>query len=58
MSLPNKALCDVTHLGICPAINSLVTLEAILNPTSDVQPFIDQLCVSERLLVGCIEISL
>ncbi|XP_048736976.1 mediator of RNA polymerase II transcription subunit 24-like isoform X2 [Ostrea edulis] len=50
MSLPNKALCDVTHLGICPAINSLVTLEAILNPTSDVQPFIDQLCVSERLL--------
>ncbi|XP_061198259.1 mediator of RNA polymerase II transcription subunit 24-like isoform X2 [Saccostrea echinata] len=50
MTLPSQALCEVSHLGICPTINTLVTLEAILNPTSDVQPFIDQLCVSERVL--------
>ncbi|XP_022343431.2 mediator of RNA polymerase II transcription subunit 24-like isoform X1 [Crassostrea virginica] len=50
MALPSQALCEVSNLGICPTINTLVTLEALLNPSSDVQPFTDQLCVSERLL--------
>lgn len=50
MALPSQPLCEVSHLGIYPTINTLVTLEAVLNPSSDVQPFIDQLCVSERLL--------
>lgn len=52
MALPSQPLCEVSHVGIYPTINTLVTLEAVLNPSSDVQPFIDQLCVSERLLVG------
>ena len=58
MALPSQALCEVSNLGICPTINTLVTLEALLNPSSDVQPFTDQLCVSERLLVSRLSVCL
>ncbi|XP_021357333.1 mediator of RNA polymerase II transcription subunit 24-like isoform X3 [Mizuhopecten yessoensis] len=50
LALPTQSVLEVSHLAICPTINGLVSLEAILNPTSDVQPFVEQLCVTEKLL--------
>ena len=46
------AVLEVTHLPICPTLVAIVTLEAVLNPTNDIQPFVDQLLVTEKLLVN------
>ena len=49
--MPPDTLLDVGHLPICPTIVTMVALEAVLNPTSDMQPFVDQLFVLEKLMV-------
>lgn len=54
MVVPPEALLDVSHLPICPTIATMVALEAVLNPTSDMQPFVDQLFVLEKLLVSLV----
>lgn len=51
MVMPPDILLDILHLPICPTIVTMVSLEAIMNPTSDMQPFVDQLFVLERLMV-------
>lgn len=48
--MPPGALLDVGHLPICPTVITMVALEAVLNPTSDMQPFVDQLFVLEKLM--------
>ncbi|CAI9716342.1 Hypothetical predicted protein [Octopus vulgaris] len=45
----DKAVLEVSHLTVCPTVNALVALEAVLNPTNDVQPFLEQLLVIEKL---------
>ncbi|GAB1599287.1 mediator of RNA polymerase II transcription subunit 24-like isoform X5 [Argonauta hians] len=45
----DKAVLEVSHLSVCPTVNALVALEAVLNPTNDVQPFLEQLFVIEKL---------
>lgn len=50
MVTPADALLDVSHLPISPTIATMVALEAVLNPTSDMQPFVDQLFVLEKLM--------
>lgn len=48
----DKAVLEVSHLTVCPTVNALVALEAVLNPTNDVQPFLEQLLVIEKLAVN------
>ncbi|XP_076472709.1 mediator of RNA polymerase II transcription subunit 24-like [Babylonia areolata] len=53
--LPDVQVCgepvlDTPHLPVCPTINALVALEAVLNPNSDVQPFVDQVLMLARLM--------
>lgn len=50
----DKPVLEVSHLTVCPTVNALVALEAVLNPTNDVQPFLEQLLVIEKLAVSCI----
>lgn len=45
----DKPVLEVSHLTVCPTVNALVALEAVLNPTNDVQPFLEQLLVIEKL---------
>jgi hypothetical protein len=49
---PSQAILEINTLPICPSINVLVAMEAILNPTNDIQPFVEQICVTERLMVS------
>lgn len=51
MVKPPDALLDVSQLQICPSVVTMVALEAVLNPTSDMQLFVDQLFIVEKLLV-------
>ena len=53
---PTEAVLEVTHLPICPTLVAIVTLEAVLNPTNDIQPFVDQLLVTEKLMV-CMKLN-
>ncbi|KAL5007754.1 hypothetical protein ScPMuIL_016560 [Solemya velum] len=48
--MPSEAVMDIPHLPINPTVNTLVALEAILNPTNDTQPFVEQLIVIEGLM--------
>ncbi|XP_041367301.1 mediator of RNA polymerase II transcription subunit 24-like isoform X2 [Gigantopelta aegis] len=48
--LSNTPILQVPHLPICPTINGLVALEVVLNPTNEMQPFVDQVLVITRLL--------
>jgi len=48
---PNEALLDISHLPICPTIVTMVALEAVLSPVSDMQPFVEQLLIVEKMLV-------
>ncbi|KAK6967557.1 mediator of RNA polymerase II transcription subunit 24-like isoform X2 [Biomphalaria glabrata] len=45
-----EPVLEITNSPICPTINSLVVLEAILNSSSDIQPFVDQVLVVSRLM--------
>ncbi|XP_076094612.1 mediator of RNA polymerase II transcription subunit 24-like isoform X1 [Mytilus galloprovincialis] len=47
---PSQAVLEVTTLPICPSISVLVAIEAILNPTNDIQPFVEQISVTEKLM--------
>ncbi|XP_063421837.1 mediator of RNA polymerase II transcription subunit 24-like isoform X2 [Mytilus trossulus] len=47
---PSQAVLEVTTLPICPSISVLVAIEAILNPTNDIQPFAEQISVTEKLM--------
>lgn len=47
---PSQAILEINTLPICPSINVLVAMEAILNPTNDILPFVEQICVTERLM--------
>lgn len=47
---PSQAILEINTLPICPSVNVLVSMEAILNPTNDIQPFVEQICVTERLM--------
>ncbi|KAL4223940.1 Mediator of RNA polymerase II transcription subunit 24 [Mactra antiquata] len=48
--MPAEALLDISNLPINPTIVTMVSLEAIMNPTSDMQPFVDQLYILEKLM--------
>lgn len=50
VQLPVEAVLETPHLPICPTLNSLVALEALLNPTSDVTPFVDQILMLARVM--------
>ena len=52
IQLSGEPVLDTPHLPVCPTINALVALEAILNPNSDVQPFVDQVLMLARLMVS------
>ncbi|GFR93486.1 mediator of RNA polymerase II transcription subunit 24 [Elysia marginata] len=46
----NEAVLEVIHAPIIPTINGLVALEAVLNTSSDIQPFVDQVLMISRLM--------
>ncbi|XP_067650609.1 mediator of RNA polymerase II transcription subunit 24-like isoform X2 [Haliotis asinina] len=48
--LSSEPVLRVPHLPICPTLNALVSLEAVLNSTNEVQPFVDQILVIARLM--------
>ena len=48
---PSQAVLEVNTLPICPSVSVLIAMEAILNPTNDVQPFVEQIGVTEKLMV-------
>ncbi|KAK7489537.1 hypothetical protein BaRGS_00019171 [Batillaria attramentaria] len=50
VQLASEAVLETPHLPICPTMNSLVALEALLNPNSDVQPFVDQILMLARAM--------
>ena len=52
MSVGTDPVLDVSHLPICPTIATMVIQEAILNPVADIQPFVDQLFIIEKLMVS------
>ncbi|XP_059146180.1 mediator of RNA polymerase II transcription subunit 24-like isoform X2 [Physella acuta] len=45
-----EPVLEIMHSPIYPTINGLVTLEAILNSSSEIQPFVDQILVVSRLM--------
>lgn len=51
LKVSNEAVLEAAHLPLCPTLNALVALEAVLNPNSDVQPFVDQVLMLARLMV-------
>lgn len=55
--LSSEPVLRVPHLPICPTLNALVSLEAVLNSTNEVQPFVDQILVIARLMVTVIHES-
>ncbi|KAK7109542.1 mediator of RNA polymerase II transcription subunit 24-like [Littorina saxatilis] len=50
VQVPGEPVLDTSHLPVSPTINALVALEAVLNPNSDVQPFVDQVLMLVRLM--------
>ncbi|WAQ95065.1 MED24-like protein [Mya arenaria] len=50
MAVTPDAVLDVSSMPICSTIVTMVMQEAILNPTSDIQPFVDQLFIIEKLV--------
>ncbi|XP_052248779.1 mediator of RNA polymerase II transcription subunit 24-like isoform X12 [Dreissena polymorpha] len=44
------AVLDTSHIPICPTIVAMVAVEAVLNPNNDIQPFVDQLFIIEKLM--------
>ncbi|RUS89587.1 hypothetical protein EGW08_002605, partial [Elysia chlorotica] len=46
----SEAVLEVIHAPIIPTINGLVALEAVLNTSSDIQPFVDQVLMVSRLM--------
>ncbi|KAL3832581.1 hypothetical protein ACJMK2_024214 [Sinanodonta woodiana] len=50
LTIPSEPVFELPHLPLCPTVNTMAVMEAVLNPTNDVQPFVDQLFVIERLL--------
>ncbi|GFO38056.1 hypothetical protein PoB_006456100 [Plakobranchus ocellatus] len=46
----SETVLEVIHAPIIPTINGIVALEAILNPSSDLQPFVDQVLMVSRLM--------
>ncbi|XP_050418518.1 mediator of RNA polymerase II transcription subunit 24 isoform X3 [Patella vulgata] len=50
MNLPSDNDDDGPKLQLCSTINTLVSLEAVLNSTNELQPFVDQTMVIARLL--------
>ena len=53
----NEAVLEVVHAPIIPTINGLVALEAVLNQSSDLQPFVDQVLMVSRLMVRPVFLS-
>lgn len=49
-SPPSQAVLEINTLPICSSVSVLVAVEAILNPTNDIQPFVEQICVTEKLM--------
>lgn len=52
VQIPGDPVLQTPHLPVCPTVNALVVLEAVLNPNSDVQPFVDQVLMLARLMVS------
>lgn len=50
--MPLEPVLHAPHLPVCPTLNALVALEAVLNSNSDVQPFVDQILMLARLMVS------
>lgn len=52
VQVPLEPVLHAPHLPVCPTLNALVALEAVLNSNSDVQPFVDQILMLARLMVS------
>ncbi|XP_025096611.1 mediator of RNA polymerase II transcription subunit 24-like isoform X2 [Pomacea canaliculata] len=50
VQVPLEPVLHAPHLPVCPTLNALVALEAVLNSNSDVQPFVDQILMLARLM--------
>ncbi|KAK3092255.1 hypothetical protein FSP39_000388 [Pinctada imbricata] len=50
LGLSSQAIFDVTDMSICHTVNAMIAMEAVLCPTNDIQPFVEQIRVTERLL--------
>lgn len=50
--IPMEPVLEVVHAPIYPTINGLVSLEAVMTTSSDIQPFVDQVLLVSRLMVG------
>ena len=49
-----QGLLDISGYPLAMSVNILVALEAALNPTNDVQPFVDQLITIEKMQVSIV----
>ena len=47
----SEPLIDISHQPLNVSLNGVLTLEAVLNPTNDIQPFVEQILVIEQLQV-------
>lgn len=44
-------MLDISHQPVNITINSLLTLEAVLNPTNPIEPFVEQILVVQTTQV-------
>lgn len=51
--LHSEPLMSSHYHSLNISVNALLNVEVVLNPTSETQPFIEQLLIIERLQVGC-----
>ncbi|XP_064613745.1 mediator of RNA polymerase II transcription subunit 24-like isoform X2 [Liolophura sinensis] len=49
IQVDNKPVLDLSDQPVCSSLNGLVSLEAVLNPTNNIQPFVEQLFVIKKL---------
>ena len=45
MPVESSPMLDISHQPVNITINSLLTLEAVLNPTNPIEPFVEQILV-------------
>ena len=51
VSVEAEAILDVSHHPLNFSINVLLAQEAVLNPTTDIEPLMDQLMIIEKIQV-------
>ena len=51
MTVESSSMLDISHQPVNITINSLLTLEAVLNPTNPIEPFVEQILVVQATQV-------